>query len=946
MSRKQAAAGRSFRSRVAAIIELLEERRLLTVVVTGTPTTTADQAPIVNTFDSSQILNLPTNRDFQSLVAIVQTQPGGAFVTVGEANNVGGREVATIAEFNPDGTTKTSFGTAGTKFFSVNPAGDTWATGVQVASNGNIFVAGTSTNKPGGSSSAWVLSLTSTGALNTGFNGNGFKSYTFGTGNSSATGLLLQPTTNKLDLIGNFYNPAPWTGGVGVAQMFTSGAPDLTFNHTGIFSTSVLPGKDEYATAGVLNPKGGLYLSGTQYNLTGVGSKLTFSSSTAEIFSIKPTGGLDTTFGVGGRAQSMYVPGLKYAFGNDLALDLHTNFPLLAGSAANGLYGNMLPYGAPSNAIAPATMSYFGVDRFNLLGKHDSTFAYQKLNFGAGYLSEANVVHSDLSGGVTMEGMAGIGATGATSNAVGRLLSTGAPNTFFSTSGTYRETLSGRSSSILADAYMPHLNALKFTDYYYSYYVGRASSSASKSSSMLGWNEYRYFDPAFKLSPVIPTFGTNGFVKNPYSGISDGSAIDVGGNRIYAGGDTAVAGGFKSAIVSAYDFTGTLVPSFGTKGTVTYSLSSNGDTTISALRYLNSGDILVAGNYLMGNSGSAAYIMDLMPNGMRRMTFGTGGIKTFNVAQFTGITGLDIESTGKIDYSGGYFNTSTLSGGAFVGRLNPNGVYDPTFGTNGVMLTNPGFGKAEFASSIVAKPGGDIYLGATQLTEGLVNFMPAITGASMEVIALKGNGIIDSSYGVGGRAVAAFAGYKFTFGTRIRLNPLTNFAVLAGTAANGLFGFGTPLPIGAPGSAIPAATSARIAVARWNLAGHLDTTLNGIGMETINLGTGYLGGASSLEVFPDGGIFLAGGAILNHGPSAIVRVRLHSDGSFDATFPGAGISITAEPQHSIGPFDYVFFPVYNAANVLSYFYGFYTGHDRIDSELSDFLLGTDFMCDF
>ena len=926
--------------RAVAAVEMLEARQLLTTV------TAADESPLVTTFGPNQLSYMTGGtRDFQSFAALAPGV-GNTILAAGYMQTAGGNQVAIVEEFSQaNGAVVSSFGTGGVAVIDVNSAGNTWATAIGVGANNIIYVAGTSTATPTGPSSGWVTSLTSAGKPNTAFNGGKIQTFSFGAGDTSVSAILTKPTGTTFNVIGNYYNPTAWTGGAGVGQFFTTGGFDKSYNGTGMFTTNPGANKDEFATGGVYTSTGEIALSATQFTVGTVGSKKQFTSAYGEALEIKIKGGLDLTFGSGGRTAPVKYTGYNYNFANGIAIDPRNNDLVLGGDASNGSYltGTPTPYGAPSTALPAATISAVGGIRFTNKGIRDTTFNYDPFTFNPGWLSAANSVHVDANGGVTLDGGSGP-LNGNSSFAVARLNNTGGFNTFFNGTGKSTQAVSGGSAWINADFVIPHKNQLNFQDYNDDFWGG-SIKLGTKLKWALGQYEYRYQLPSFQTSPVVPTVGTNGLATFKYRDVTDGTAATFNSNNQWVvGGDTAFAGKFKYGFVSLFTQTGAPITTFGTGGMTAFSFSSNGDTTVSAVRTLSNNDIIVAGNYV-SNGSTFAYIGDLMPNGKWRTTFNGTGYRWLSWGPYSAISAIAIEPGDKIDFAGGFFSETTFSGGAAFGRLNSNGGYDTSFNGTGTMLTNPGAFKVEAASSLVLKPGGGFDAGGAQATIGFSpTFTAAITNANMEVFSVKSNGTLDNTFGTGGRAFANFGTGNFSFGTSIAWDPRNNFIVEGGAVTNGGFDFGVPL--GGANSLLPPATSAKFAAARWDLTGKLDKTFNGSGMESVDFGAGYLAGASSLGVLKNGDIILAGGAELNHGMSRTARVRFLAVGGLDLKFVNKGYYIQQVTGAAVGAFNYIIVPHYNASNVLDYYFGFYTGHEKIDANLAYLLLGWDWWCDF
>jgi len=782
--------------------------------------------------------------------------------------------------------------------------------------------------------------------VNTAFNNGKIKTFSFGTGDTSVAAILTKPTGNKFNVIGNYYNPTTWTGGAGVAQFLNTGPLDSSYNGNGIFTTNPGANKDEYTTGAVFTSTGGIDVSATILDLATVSNKKVFSDAAAEIISFRAGGGLNTSFGVGGRTKEVYASGSNFYFGTAIDMDAVTNKPMLAGTACNGLYtsGTPLPYGVPAGAIPSATKSFVYGARFTPAGAWDTTFSFQPFTYNTNWLAGVNTVHVDGSGGVIFSG--GSGPLNGPSNiAVSYLNNTGGFNTFFNGTGKWTQAISGGySGKINTDYFISHFNSLNYQDYYYDYFGGDAKLG-TKQKWLLGQYEIRYQSPSFLKSPVVSNLGNNGLLTSKINDVTDGTSMISVGNNLYTGGDTALAGMKKYAFIKETSLTGGAISGFGTNGMLTYSLG-NGDTTISRIA-TNSQDLFAVGTYV-NNGLTYAYIRDWSLTGTLRTSFFGGGTRTFSLGQYTGISSMVIDQTNKkIDLAGDYFSPTSLSGGSAYLQLNYDGSYSTGFGTGGIFKPMPAPGKIEIASDLALDGTGGFYAAGTEFSVGLNSmFQPTILGSRMEVESISQAGKLRTIFGILGRAYSNYKNYPFAFATRIVYAPTTKIIYLGGTVANGFYAFGTPAPVGAPGSALPAATAALMAVTSLTAAGVLNTGFNGNGMQAISLGNRWLAGVSSMALLQNGDIALAGGADLNHTNSQIIRARLRKTGLLDTQYYTKGYYIQPVAGSSVGAFDYFIVPHYNASGFLDYYYGFYTGHEKIDSTLAYLLIGWDWWCDF
>jgi len=235
-----------------------------------------------------------------------------------------------------------------------------------------------------------------------------------------------------------------------------------------------------------------------------------------------------------------------------------------------------------------------------------------------------------------------------------------------------------------------------------------------------------------------------------------------------------------------------------------------------------------------------------------------------------------MQADGKILAVGESSGTSSLA----IVRYNSNGTLDASFGGGDGIVTNTGLSSVGGA---LLQPDGKI-----------------VVVASNSLIArFNTDGTADTSFGTNG-VVNVSAAQKFSNGRGVaiqadgRLIVVGYVDTLSTTDIN--YGF---------------------AVVRLNTNGTLDTSFDGDGYKTINIGTGSnstgTGGAedyaTAVAVQADGKIVVAGRSDTNSASSStffdISVIRLNTDGSLDASFSDDGIA-TADYNGTSGTTDDVF----------------------------------------
>jgi uncharacterized delta-60 repeat protein len=277
---------------------------------------------------------------------------------------------------------------------------------------------------------------------------------------------------------------------------------------------------------------------------------------------------------------------------------------------------------------------------------------------------------------------------------------------------------------------------------------------------------------------------------------------------------------------------GDLDTSFGSGGKKTINFGGTDDPRVVLVQ--PNGRIVVAGG---GAAASSFCVVRLRTNGTLDTTFGSGGKK---VIDFGGddesVFGAALQADGKIVLAG----DSHLK--VAVARLKPNGALDASFEGDGKKVFS--WGALSRAQAVVVAPNGKILLAGFSGPEG----------GNIQVARLKTNGLLDTTFGTGGKAAVDFGGDDF----------------------------GMAMARQADGRILVAGRSsaAGAVVARLRATGTLDPDFDGDGRVTLPGG----GSASAVLVQPDRNIVVAGNAM---GSGVMTVTRLTPTGALDPTF-GAG----------------------------------------------------------
>ncbi|HMH54581.1 MAG TPA: hypothetical protein VK548_30375 [Candidatus Acidoferrum sp.] len=297
---------------------------------------------------------------------------------------------------------------------------------------------------------------------------------------------------------------------------------------------------------------------------------------------------------------------------------------------------------------------------------------------------------------------------------------------------------------------------------------------------------------------------------------------------------------------------GDLDPTFGTGGTVVTDLG--GADYPAAVALQPDGKIVIAGTRLVGPRGTSRFGIVLFryrSDGTLDATFGTGGFVVTELGDGTiaWVTGVALQSDGKILVTGGAGLISGAFQGFVVARYHSDGTLDATFGSGGLVVT--GFGQGHFASAAALALQADGRI----VVAGTAYFSPFNQVALARYTA---NGVLDPTFGVGGTAVLNFDGTQYT--RAMALQPDGKIVLTAWTPPFGRQGF---------------------LVLRYTADGILDPSFGQGGAAVTDFG----GDADplALGVMADGRIVVAGGA---RGDLALARYV--PDGRPDPSFGAAG----------------------------------------------------------
>jgi len=352
-------------------------------------------------------------------------------------------------------------------------------------------------------------------------------------------------------------------------------------------------------------------------------------------------------------------------------------------------------------------------------------------------------------------------------------------------------------------------------------------------------------------NPLDASFGTGGKVTTDFTNGSDSAGVLARqpDGKLLVGGLT-FGGGSTRFVLARYNENGSLDTAFGTGGTVTTTVFSEG-SPCRCMVLQPDGKIVVAGTTLARprNFQLARYDSD----GNLDLTFGTNGTGTVTTAidaqEPTEGGTLLLQPDGKLVLIG----THVFNEYAVV-RYNPDGSLDGTFGSGGIVTTAT---PANFLSvtAAVIQPDGKIVVGGS-----------ADSAADrFELVRYSENGSLDLGFNGTGKVQGPGGSINAKL-TGLLLQP-DGKLIASGLTSDG--------------------TGNVVTVARYLSNGSFDTTFATNGIAKVQLQTGIFSSGNSV-LQADGKVVVIGST--QYGPfDRIAVLRLDAIGTQDTTFGTNGV---------------------------------------------------------
>jgi len=195
-------------------------------------------------------------------------------------------------------------------------------------------------------------------------------------------------------------------------------------------------------------------------------------------------------------------------------------------------------------------------------------------------------------------------------------------------------------------------------------------------------------------------------------------------------------------------------------------------------------------------------------------------------------------------------------------RYTKNGSLDTSFHGTGYRTDDYGGGDNGSQGAVALQPDGKIVVGGYM-------YNPTDKNYDFAIYRYTGAGDLDTSFSGTGKKAIPFGNGRNDFITGIAIQPVDAKIIVAGKTCTGNL-----------------VISCNFALARLRPDGSLDTSFNGTGKKTTDLGGNDI--ANDLALQPNGKIVLAGSTETATSNTRFALARYNTNGTLDTTFAGTG----------------------------------------------------------
>ena len=291
-----------------------------------------------------------------------------------------------------------------------------------------------------------------------------------------------------------------------------------------------------------------------------------------------------------------------------------------------------------------------------------------------------------------------------------------------------------------------------------------------------------------------------------------------------------------------------------------------GNANAQSIAVQRDGKIVVAGVAFAAHKSDFALVRYNTDGSLDR-TFNRTGKVTTTIGGAAGANSVAMQRDGKIVLAG--YSTDASKQDFALTRYNADGTLDTSFNNTGKVTCAVGTDKDQ-ARSVAVQSDGKIVVAGHSSTDRKCKFA---------LVRYNTDGTLDTTFNSTGKVTTAIGsgkddGYCVALQTDGKI-------LVAGNSFDGNRGY-------------------EFALVRYNTDGSLDTSFNGTGKVTTIIGRD--GSADSVAVQSDGKIVLAGSCFTGR-QSAFALARYNTDGSLDTSFNGTGTLTTdiggGDAAHSV-----------------------------------------------
>ena len=567
-----------------------------------------------------------TSRSLQDFVI----QADGKFLVLSDFNS--GSQDYRVLRYNSNGTPDTAFGNNGSLTTDIGNV--EFSKQILLQSDGKFIVGGTTFSSTNSSTSVFLARYNANGTLDTNFNTNGKKVFSY-SGLNEFYNVDVQTDGKIVFVFSSYESSIPK---LTVIKLNSNSTFDTTFGTNGISKITVPNNFGNGSKKFRIQNDGKFFILSATYQMVN-----NSSNNNLLLVRLNANATFDTTFNSSGFQEFSF-------FANG---DVGGDFSFI---------GNQVL--VSGNTEESLVLNKIGLAKFNTTGSLDLSFdgngkALYFFPYAAYDESNCSAIQTD--GKIIMAGTSHINQNNILTAC--RYNPDGSIDTSFAENGFFK----------LNTRIYDGIKSMKIDS------NGKILIAINNSATVIRLNSNGTFDGSF---------GTGGFatITGGFSFLND--------LKVLADNSILVVGSIVSTVnnVSSYNFmlaklnsNGTLASDFGSNGITILSATPNYDQ-LNLIETQADGKIIAAGQFL--NTTADNYdivIFRTNSNGSLDTTFNTTGIFTIGIPNSNDVpSGLQIQNDGKIllaDNYNDFENTLLL-------RINPNGTVDTTFDSDGIIYFN------------------------------------------------------------------------------------------------------------------------------------------------------------------------------------------------------------------------------------------------------------------